>query len=95
MSRRGSAQAWGAMGSDVRPQWTDRSASRRLRGLTRVVELLRARTTGLPNHPADPRADARPVETRESRVVRSLMVGLLPAGWLWLTVFSLLRGLFG
>jgi len=54
--------------------------------------VIRARATHLRDHLADPRADAKPVETGESRVVRSLMVGLLPAGLLWLTVFSLLRG---
>ena len=63
--------------------------------MTWVVELIRARAADLHDHAADPRADATPVETGESRVVRSLMVGLLPAGLLWLTVFSLLRGVLG
>jgi len=63
--------------------------------MTRVVELIRARATDLRDHRADPRAGANPLETGESRVVRSLMVGLLPAGLLWLTVFSLLRDLLG
>jgi len=62
--------------------------------MTWVVELIRARAADL-DDAADPRADATPVETGESRVVRSLMVGLLPAGLLWLTVFSLLRDLLG
>jgi hypothetical protein len=76
---------------DVRPERSDRSRS----GTWWVAELIRARATDLRDHPADPRADAKPVETGESRVVRSLMVGLLPAGLLWLTVLSLLRGILG
>jgi len=95
MSGRDSARARGGMAQDVCPARTDRSAARRQSGMTRVVELIRARATDLLDHPADPGADAKPVDTGESRVVRSLMVGLLPAGVLWLTVLSLLRDLLG
>ena len=40
-------------------------------------------------------AGTRPVGAEESRFVRGLMAALLPAGMLWLTLISLLRGLFG
>jgi len=93
MSGRDSARARGGMAQDVCPARTDRYP--RQSGTTWVVEGLRARVTHLRDHPANPRADAKPVETGESRVIRSLMVGLLPAGLLWLTVFSLLRGVLG
>ena len=62
--------------------------------MTWVVELIRVRATDVRDRAAVARADAK-VKTGESRVVRSLMIGLLPAGLLWLTVFSLLRGLLG
>ena len=93
MSSRDSARRRDGAG---RPPRADRSLrDPRQSGTTWVVEGLRARVTHLRDHPANPRADAKPIETGESRVIRSLMVGLLPAGLLWLTVFSLLRGVLG
>jgi hypothetical protein len=94
MSGRETARPRGALAQAVRPPADRPLGDPRQRGRTRVVELIRVRATDLRDRAAVPRAGAK-AKTGESRVVRSLMIGLLPAGLLWLTVFSLLRGLLG